>query len=258
MAKAVQLGLGLIGIGRPWGLVQPEVPDEKDVFGLLEWAVSMGIRHFDTAPSYGTSEPRLGAFLKSLNPGTRKEIVVATKFGEHWDDGAGAPFADHSYDALVRSLELSLKRLGRIDILQLHLPTPQVLRSGDLARAWEFASSCGIKVLGASVKEPVSAHIVLEDPRYSVVQVPYNLQNSSLGEFIEEATDRDYMVVVNRPYAMGELLGEDGGLNKAEAFAFILRRRFRGVVLTGTKSVTHLIENIRAFEEAQRLVSPNA
>jgi len=47
--------------------------------------------------------------------------------GEHWDASRGEPYADHSFDALRRSLDASVARLGRIDILQLHKTSPAVL-----------------------------------------------------------------------------------------------------------------------------------
>ena len=37
---------------------------------------------------------------------------------------------------------------------------------------------------------------------------------------------------------------------KAGAFAFILEKRFEGVILSGTKSPDHLEENWRAYSEA--------
>ena len=63
----VQLGLGLIGIGKPWGHAPAPVPSEPEAIALLESAFAVGIRYFDTAPSYGdgVSEQRLGRFLKS-------------------------------------------------------------------------------------------------------------------------------------------------------------------------------------------------
>jgi len=36
--RGVSLGLGLIGIGRPWGVVNDAVPDEGTVLRLLEGA----------------------------------------------------------------------------------------------------------------------------------------------------------------------------------------------------------------------------
>jgi aryl-alcohol dehydrogenase-like predicted oxidoreductase len=249
-----QLGLGLIGIGRAWGYVPGEVPSPCDALALLEYAFDLGIRYLDTAPSYGTSEERLGRFLKSLTASERRELTIATKFGEHWDAAKGEPFVDHSLDALKRSLDTSLERLGCIDVLQLHKTTSEVLRSDDLARAWEYAVSLGISALGASVSDPASAALTIDNARYSVIQLPFNWSNRVFGGAIQAAADRGMLVVVNRPFAMGKLLYEAGQIDKKRAFEFVLCRDFKGVILTGTKNRQHLQENWLAFRSAEKSV----
>jgi aryl-alcohol dehydrogenase-like predicted oxidoreductase len=244
-----RLGLGLIGIGRKWGHVPGEVPSERDAISLLEYAVRLGIRYFDTAPSYGTSEERLGLFLKSISGSERRKLTIATKFGEHWDAAQGEPYVDHSYDALRRSLDSSLTRLGSIDVLQLHKTTPDVLRSDDLARVWDYAASLGIAVLGPSVSDAESAASTVACSRYSVIQLPFNYTNRSFIGAIEAASARNMLVAANRPFAMGRMLYEGGQAGKLEAFAFILRHDFRGVILSGTKNTRHLHENWVAFSE---------
>ncbi len=247
-----QLGLGLIGIGRRWGHVPGEVPSHREAVGLLECAYELGLRYFDTAPSYGTSEERLGCFLKSLTASERRALTVATKFGEHWDAGRGEPFVDHSLEALKRSLDLSIARLGAIDILQLHKTTPAVLRSGDLARAWEYAASAGIAQSGASVSDAESAAITVGCGVYSVIQLPFHCGNEVFGGAIDAAAARGMLVAVNRPFAMGRLLHEAAPIDKQRAFEFILKRNFRGVILSGTKNKRHLQENWLAFRDAER------
>jgi len=245
-----QLGLGLIGIGRAWGHVPGEVPSHRDAVALLEYAFELGIRYFDTAPSYGTSEERLGCFLKSLTASERRELTIATKFGEHWNAAKGEPFVDHSFGALKRSLDASLARLGPIDVLQLHKTTPEVLRSDDLARAWEYAASLGVSMVGASVSDVASAAFTVECGRYSVIQLPFNWSNSVFGDVIEAAAARGMLIAVNRPFAMGKLLHETEPIDKTRAFEFVLRRNFRGVILSGTKNKQHLHENWLAFQSA--------
>jgi aryl-alcohol dehydrogenase-like predicted oxidoreductase len=248
--QRVEFALGLIGIGKPWGFASPEVPDERQALRLLELAFALGVRYFDTAPSYGVSEERLGRFLATLSPGERSQVRIATKFGEHWDTAKGEPFIDHSLDALRRSLDGSLARLGRIDFLQLHKTTPQVLGSSDLARAWEYAGMFGITGTGASVSDVESAEIAIADPAYSILQFPYNVAQENFAGVLDRAAARGMKVAVNRPFGMGRMLYENRKITKADAFGFILQKRFEGVVLSGTKSPEHLEENWEAFGEA--------
>jgi aryl-alcohol dehydrogenase-like predicted oxidoreductase len=237
----VQLGLGLIGIGKPWGHTPHGVPSDGEAAGLLEFAFELGIRYFDTAPSYGdgVSEERLGRFLRSMAPDQRALVTAATKFGEHWDANAAAPYADHRFDALRHSLDRSVERMGRIDVLQLHKTTAAVSTSDHVGRAWEYARSLGIARLGASVSDPESARLAWADPTLSVIQLPYNRQFLALAPFIRKGK----WIAVNRPFAMGARV-------HADAFRFILERRFTGVILTGTTSKAHLRENWDLFQES--------
>lgn len=237
------LGLGLIGIGRVWGVVPAEVPSEREALEFLSAAFEAGIRYFDTAPSYGTSEERFGKFLSSLTPTERAAITVATKFGEHWDSTRGEPYVDHSFDALRSSLDRSLARLGKIDVLQLHKTTPEVLRSADLARAWDEALSLGIQTLGPSVSDVESARLACAGSRYRMLQLPLNATDRRFLPLLPEIASARLWIAVNRPFAMGRSIGQD-------SFRYLLELPFTGVVLSGTKSIGHLRDNIAAFHAA--------
>jgi aryl-alcohol dehydrogenase-like predicted oxidoreductase len=248
--QRVEFGLGLIGIGKPWGFANPEVPDERQALTLLERAFALGVRYYDTAPSYGVSEERLGRFLTALTPGERSQVRIATKFGEHWDADKAEPFVDHSFDALQRSLDGSMARLGRIDFLQLHKTTPQLLGSSDLARAWAYAATLGITAIGTSVSDLASAEIAIASAAYGILQFPYNVAQQTFAGVLDRATARGMKIAINRPFGMGRMLYENRELTKAGALGFILEKRFEGVILSGTKSPDHLEENWRAFGEA--------
>jgi len=246
----VEFALGLIGIGKPWGYANPAVPDEGQARRLLDRAWELGVRYFDTAPSYGVSEERLGRFLAGLTVAERGQVTIATKFGEHWDAEKGEAYVDHRLEALKRSVDGSMGRLGRIDYLQLHKTTVEVLRSRDLAAAWEYAAGLGIGVKGASVSDLESAELAIGEAGYGIVQLPYNAAQRTFEGVVERAAGRGMRIAVNRPFGMGRMLYEQPGMSKAAAFGFILEKEFSGAILSGTKSVEHLGENWRAFGEA--------
>ena len=250
MPSHIELGLGIIGLGKPWGHLPSDVPPQDEAIDLLEFAWLTGIRYFDSAPSYGVAEERLGIFLRSLGRQQRNELRIATKFGEHWDADRNEPFVDHSYDALCRSLDRSLRHLERIDILQLHKTAPEVLRSADLARAWDYAASLGIPLMGASVSDLESAQMVISEGRYGCIQLPLNRANAKFAAAVDKASARGMWVAANRPFAMGAMLYGDRPVSHEEAFRFVLDRSFTGVVLTGTKRKEHLQENWQAFHSA--------
>ncbi|MGH8733641.1 MAG: aldo/keto reductase, partial [Burkholderiales bacterium] len=130
----IELGLGLLSIGRPWGARGESPPSESEALALLQKAASLGIGFFDTAPAYGASEAILGRFLRHDD-----RAFVATKMGEWWNAASGASTVDHRYESLKRSIDRSLELLGRIDLLQVHKATAENLQSADVARAIEYA-----------------------------------------------------------------------------------------------------------------------
>jgi aryl-alcohol dehydrogenase-like predicted oxidoreductase len=256
--RAPELGLGLLSIGRTWGRGESRPPSESAAKQLLGRAVELGVRFFDTAPSYGLSESILGSFLQTLPDEQLASVVVATKMGEHWDASTNSPFVDFSYSALCRSIDRSLTILGRVDTLQLHKADLEVLRSPDFYRAAEYAQKSGIPHLGASVRDIDTAAFVIADPAFHSIQLPFNSLHPGLGPAIDLAFRSGKQVLINRPTAMGELLFSPEGEFRGEeaiaaAYAYILQREFAGVILTGTGSTNHLEQNLRAFRLAEAI-----
>ncbi len=79
---------------------------ERDAVAIIERALELGIRYFDTAAGYGPSEDYLGKVL----PAHREKIFLASKTDQRDRDGAW------------KQLERSLKRLNtdHLDLWQLH------------------------------------------------------------------------------------------------------------------------------------------
>ncbi len=247
--KNISLGLGLIGIGRNWGHIQSTIPTAFEVDILLEKAIELGICFFDTAPAYGMSEERLGTFLKN-HSSVLDPIVVATKFGEFWIEESQTTLTDHSYAKCVASIDLSLQRLGKIDVLQLHKANKDVLMSDSFARICEYATSLKITSIGVSASDLETGTIALEIPNVDYIQIPFNLYFSQLSPLFDLARVKGKKVIINRPFNMGKLLyDESEKFSKEQAFAFIVSQGFEGVVLTVTTSVKHLVENVKAFED---------
>jgi D-threo-aldose 1-dehydrogenase len=139
-----RLGLGSAELA---GLYRPVTDD--DAVALIGHAWDAGIRYFDTAPlyGYGNGERRLG---RDLGGRDRDAFALSTKVGrllyprdaiprgadidrqslDGHDDGfyTGTPDVrpafDFSREAVLRSVDASLERLGldRVDILYIHDP----------------------------------------------------------------------------------------------------------------------------------------
>lgn len=124
------LGLGCMGFSHAYGAPT----DRSEAVRLIREAVDMGYTFFDTAEVYGTAEDPhhneelVGAALKEC----RERVVIATKFGIHFDMSSPAvnkPLVPDSGPAVIRaSVENSLRRLGtdHIDLYYQHRGDPNV------------------------------------------------------------------------------------------------------------------------------------
>ncbi len=119
--------LPVFGLGGAGQTPLSEPGAEPEAVALIQRALELGIRYFDTAASYGPSEDYLGKVL----PANREQVFLASKTDQRDRDGAW------------RELERSLKRLktNYLDLWQLH----HVATDQDLDRI--FAQAGAIQAL---------------------------------------------------------------------------------------------------------------
>lgn len=115
------IGLGCMGMTFSY----PPFPEKKDMIVLMRRAVELGVNFFDTAEVYGpyNNEELVGEALQPF----RNEVVIATKFGFHIQDGKMNGV--NSRPQHIREVaEASLKRLGIevIDLFYQHRVDPDV------------------------------------------------------------------------------------------------------------------------------------
>ena len=115
------LGLGCMGMSFGYG----PAGDKNEMIALIRKAVESGVNFFDTAQIYGpfTNEELVGEALAPF----RNEVVIATKFGFHFQDGKSIGL--NSRPQYIRqTVEESLKRLNieTIDLLYQHRVDPTV------------------------------------------------------------------------------------------------------------------------------------
>jgi aryl-alcohol dehydrogenase-like predicted oxidoreductase len=103
-----ELGLGGLFVSSIGG-------DFAQANAAIHRALELGINYIDTAPGYLNSEEVLGKALADV----KQPFILSTKLG-----GRPQPFDAQNRDALMWSLEESLRLLGRthIDILMIHEP----------------------------------------------------------------------------------------------------------------------------------------
>lgn len=204
-----------------------ESPLQTQVF---QHAVSVGVRWFDTAPTYGAglSELNLGRELQRTV--SHKRPYVATKVRLQSKDLASIS------QSIRLSIQGSLDRLGveRVTLLQLHnsitknrddLPTSitpeDVLGQGGVVETLRALQRDGlIQFLGMTANgDPKSLQQVVGSGAFDVMQLPLHLLNPSAlqgmsglplgqdqGELLSLAAKQDMGVLAIRVYAGGALL----------------------------------------------------
>ena len=275
------LGLGLAAIGRP-GYINlgrdRDLGEDRGVgtlrartHELLDAAHAQGVRYFDVARSYGRSEEFLADWL-AARPGI-DDVVVGSKWGytytADWRTDAEAhEVKDHSLATYVRQRAETDGLLGdRLDLYQIHSVTPEspALTDSELHAELAAAAARGLTV-GFSTSGPAQADAIRAalavtvgpDPLFRTVQATYNVLDTSAGPALAEAHEAGLTVIVKEGMANGRLAGahapavvraiaDEAGLGAdAVALAFVLRRPWAGVVLSGAATVDQLASNLHA------------
>lgn len=104
-----EISVPILGLGGAGRTPLSRSGEEREAIALVERAIELGIRYFDTAANYGPSEERLGKVL----PPHRENLFLASKTGRR------------DRDAAWRELEQSLQRLQTdyLDFWQFHALT---------------------------------------------------------------------------------------------------------------------------------------
>ena len=203
-----------IGFGGAHFAPAPGRDEPLEPAAMVRAAFEQGVRYFDTAPLYslGESERYLGDVLLGV---PRDEIVVSTKVGRILDDSRRGWHFDFSRDAVLRSLEASLRRLGldRVDILYIH----------DADEHWEQAISEAfpalaelraqgvVKAIGAGMNQWEMELRFAKEGDFDVFLLAGRytlLEQTSAAEFLPYCQERGIGVVVGGPYNSGILASD--------------------------------------------------
>lgn len=221
------VGLGLAALGRPAYINLGHGDDlrqRRDVDALrahchdmLDLAWDLGIRHFDTARSYGRAEEFLGEWLR-VHPGRREQLTIGSKWGYsyvgEWRlDVDTHEVKDHTLATFERQWPETLAALGGPpDLYLVHSVTPEspVLDDSDLLAALAELASGGIRV-GMSTSGPAQAAVLQSALRreatvpFGAVQSTWNPLEPSAGAALAEVAALGWHVALKETVANGRL-----------------------------------------------------
>ena len=207
------MGLGCWAIGGPfwagddavgWGEV-----DDNESIRAIHRALHLGVNFFDTADVYGTghSERVLGRALA----GHRDQVVIATKFGNTFDETTRQiTGSDASPEYIRQACEASLQRLNTdyIDLYQFHLNDYDPNQAGAVRDVLEELVTEGkIRQYGWSTDFPERARVFAEGPNCTTAQHQMNVLDDA-EPMIALCEQLDLASINRGPLAMGLLTGK--------------------------------------------------
>jgi aryl-alcohol dehydrogenase-like predicted oxidoreductase len=158
------------------GMTSLDVND-TDSLSSIDAALETGINFFDTAYCYGAKGESERLLARALGS-RRKEVVIATKGGIHWEE-SGQRVSDARPATLRRECEESLRRLNTswVDLLYLHGPDPQVPvaeSAGELKRLLDEGKTRSVGVSNVSLAQlrdfAAVCPVVAYQPCYNMLQ----------------------------------------------------------------------------------------
>ncbi len=225
-----ELSFGAAGIGN---LLHSVSTAQAETAVQTAWDI--GVRYFDSAPHYGAglSERRLGCAFHSLHDEHR---VISTKVGRiltplqkgqppqeqgFVEEGPFARVYNYSYDAVMRSFEDSIQRLGvsEIDILLMH-DIGRVTHGDDHGVIFKTAMESGyqamdelrsqglVKAIGLGVNEWEICSDTFNHADFDCFMTAncFTLLNTDITDtFTEQCSQRNIDLIVAAPFNSGIL-----------------------------------------------------
>jgi aryl-alcohol dehydrogenase-like predicted oxidoreductase len=179
---------------------------------MLARALDAGITLVDTADVYGESEVVVGDVL--ARTGRRDDVLLATKVG--LPRGDAPPDTWHRREHVVASCDQSLRNLrsDRIDLYQLHRPSPVVPIEETLSVLADLVDAGKVRWIGTStfaswmVADALALARERGLPAVVSEQPPYNLLDRRVeNELLPMCEHHDVAVLPWSPLAAGVLAG---------------------------------------------------
>ena len=211
------IGVGTWALGGPftingrdagWGDV-----DDAESIRALHTAIDAGVTLIDSAPTYGTghSERMIGRALAALPRTVAEEIIVATKFGNVYDEqtrtGGGS---DVSPAAIRAECDASLRRLGieAIGIYQLHNGAETAAQAEDVVATLEELVAAGkVRAFGTAQDAPEIIEVFARSANCRTVQTQINVFGWTSAT-LDAARASGLAMLARSPLAMGMLSGK--------------------------------------------------
>lgn len=206
--KEKKLIFGSAGFGLPqYGFSSSNSP--SDFYSYLKHMYNNGVKHIDTAPSYGHSERTIGIYHKN----NFHKFQIWTKV-----DGL-IKNSHFSFDHILHSVEESKKKLNvdKIECLYLHQNDINIIQDKFIQKALKEIKIRGlVKKVGVSIYSAEELKNSLFIDVYDVIQLPVSVANTYLYNIAYKLPHKK--ILVGRSiFLQGTLLNIE---NKKEKFNY--------------------------------------
>lgn len=250
-----RLGFGAMQLTGP-GIFGDPV-DRAGAIEVLKAVVSAGINFIDTADSYGPYTNEI-LIAEALYPYREKKLVIATKGGFE-RPGPGQWNVNGHPEHIRKAIEGSLKRLRveSIDLWQLHRVDGTIPLEETLGPVGDAVKAGKIKHVGlseVSIEQIERAQKVV--PIVSVQNL-YNLKDQQWDAVVDYTKARGMAFIPWFPLGSGPekfsgAIRQVATARRASvariALAWLLKRSDNILLIPGTKSIPHLLDNLGALK----------
>lgn len=228
--------------------VAPQAPEIAELKEVLRAFVAGGGSVIDSSPMYGRAEAVVGELATAL--GLQSSLFLATKV---WTSGRQAGIAQ-------MKTSLMRMRTQRIDLMQVHNLLDLATHLKTL-REWKQAGT--LRYLGITHYHSGAyreLENLLQTRAYDFAQFNYSLaEREAEARLLSVAAETETAVIINRPFAQGELFAKVKG-RELPAWAaefdcdswaqfflkYILSQPAVTCVIPGTGKARHMADNLKA------------
>ncbi|MBD1867379.1 aldo/keto reductase [Cyanobacteria bacterium FACHB-471] len=249
-----EVNIPILGLGGAGRTPLSRAGEEQEAITIIERALNLGIRYFDTASSYGPSEERLGKVL----PSHRANLFLASKTGHRDRDGAW------------QDLEQSLQRLQTdyLDLWQFHaltydwdLNTLLDQQQGAIKAAEEARQQGIIRFIG--ITGHYNPAIIAEGLRrypFDTALIPVNAADKHtaspfITEVLPTAQQHNTGLIAMKVPAYGRLIETEAVDGMRQAMGYALSQSGVHCCIIAAETVQQLEHNVTVAQTFQPLTS---